>query len=335
MSGLIATGSSTPSTATCPTTSSSSSRSPATCCRSRRRISRRHRLPAQLDDQRGRRHRPRTVPHGGDVRPHGRHRQGHPRRHDPVRAVPQPQVRSAYAGRILPDVRLPQQRRTKRIIAVYTPEAAETRAELLRQITTIEADLQHNMPDWAKTDGGLGGDCHGKINRPGRSFGRSSTPAADQKHYLLDRRLDPRRGVCADEAHDGVHGQDRLKKITAVRLELLNDPEPAAGGPGRSITGAVRADASSASRPRRRQAPMQQSEDRQGDRRRQPSRASPRRHLRRSQQRNTASPGRSSSPSTARTKRPGRSTSGPAAATCRGRRCSSSRSRSSSRRARC
>ena len=36
-SGSTATGSSTPSTATCPTTSSSSSRSPATCCRTPRR----------------------------------------------------------------------------------------------------------------------------------------------------------------------------------------------------------------------------------------------------------------------------------------------------------
>ena len=36
---------------------------------------RRHRLSAQLDDQRGRRRRSRAVPHGSDVRPHGRHRQ--------------------------------------------------------------------------------------------------------------------------------------------------------------------------------------------------------------------------------------------------------------------
>ena len=71
---------------------------------------RRHRLPAQLDDQRGRGHRPRAVPHGGDVRPHGLHRQGHPGPDDPVRPVPQPQVRPAHAGRVLPDVRLPQQR---------------------------------------------------------------------------------------------------------------------------------------------------------------------------------------------------------------------------------
>ena len=69
---------------------------------------RRHRLSAQFDDQRRRRRRSRAVPHGSDVRPHGRHRQGHSRRHDSVRAVPQPQIRSADAGRVLPDVRVPE-----------------------------------------------------------------------------------------------------------------------------------------------------------------------------------------------------------------------------------
>ena len=110
-SGSTATGSSTPSTATCPTTSSSSSRSPATCCPSATQdqvVA--TGLPAQLDDQRGRRRRSRAVPHGGDVRPHGRHRQGRPRPDHPVRPVPQPQVRPAHAGRVLPAVRLPEQR---------------------------------------------------------------------------------------------------------------------------------------------------------------------------------------------------------------------------------
>ena len=69
-----------------------------------------HRLPAQFDDQRGGRCRPRAVPHGGDVRPHGDRGAEHPRSDHPVRAVPQPQVRSHPAGGLLPAVRLPQQR---------------------------------------------------------------------------------------------------------------------------------------------------------------------------------------------------------------------------------
>ena len=54
--------------------------------------------------------RSRAVPHGGHVRPHGRHRQERPRPDHPVRPVPQPQVRSDHAGGVLPAVRLPEQR---------------------------------------------------------------------------------------------------------------------------------------------------------------------------------------------------------------------------------
>ena len=49
---------------------------------------RRHRLPAQFDDQRGRGRRSRAVPHGGHVRPDGLHRQGDPGPDHPVRPVP-------------------------------------------------------------------------------------------------------------------------------------------------------------------------------------------------------------------------------------------------------
>ncbi len=49
---------------------------------------RRHGLPPQLDDQRGGRRRSRAVPHGGDVRPHGLHRQGRAGPDHPVRPVP-------------------------------------------------------------------------------------------------------------------------------------------------------------------------------------------------------------------------------------------------------
>ena len=72
-----------------------------------------HRLPPQLDDQRGGRRRPRAVPDGGHVRPHGRGRQGRPRPHHPVRPVPQPQVRSPEAGGVLPALRLPERLATK------------------------------------------------------------------------------------------------------------------------------------------------------------------------------------------------------------------------------
>ena len=62
---------------------------------------RRDRIPAQLDAQRGGRSRSRAVPDGRNVRPHGLHRQERPRADDPVCAMPQPQIRSDHARRIL------------------------------------------------------------------------------------------------------------------------------------------------------------------------------------------------------------------------------------------
>ena len=119
---------------------------------------RRHRLPAQLDDQRGGRHRPRAVPHGGDVRPHGRHRQGRPRPDDPVRPVPQPQVRPAHAGGVLPPVRLPQQRRTRRTSPSTRPTSrCEIAPSVFRRIREIEDELQHRHPDWRERHGSVGG----------------------------------------------------------------------------------------------------------------------------------------------------------------------------------
>src|SRR3712207_8420803 len=54
---------------------------------------------------RGGGNRPGAVPDGGDVRPHGRDRQGCPRTDGPVCPVPHAQVRPAHPGRVLPAVR--------------------------------------------------------------------------------------------------------------------------------------------------------------------------------------------------------------------------------------
>ena len=35
-------------------------------------------------------------------------------------------------------------------IAVYAPDELQQRAEILRQIREIEADLQHRQPDWSE-----------------------------------------------------------------------------------------------------------------------------------------------------------------------------------------
>ena len=101
-SGRIATGSSTRSTATCRSTSSPSSSSPATCCRTPPRAEGRDRLSPQHAAQRGGRDRRRGVPRRDRRRPREHHGRGLPGPHARLRAVPQPQVRSVLAAGLLP-----------------------------------------------------------------------------------------------------------------------------------------------------------------------------------------------------------------------------------------
>ncbi len=117
---------------------------------------RRHRLPAQLDDQRGRRHRSRAVPHGGDVRPHGRHRQEHARPDDPVRPVPQPQVRSADAGRLLPPVRLPQRHARGERRRLHARRAACGGPTSSGRSARSKPTCSTSSPDWRERMAALG-----------------------------------------------------------------------------------------------------------------------------------------------------------------------------------
>ena len=58
-----------------------------------------------------------------------------------------------------------------------------------------------------------------------------------QKYLPLGGRLVAGAGLCAHQAPREDDREDELQKITAFRLELLNDPNLPLGGPGRSIKG--------------------------------------------------------------------------------------------------
>ena len=204
------------------------------------RPDRRHRLPAQFDDQRGRGHRSRAVPHGGDVRPHGRHRQGHPRAHDSVRPVPQPQIRSADAGRILPHVRVPQQRPRSQHRRLHARRAATAGRHLPPHRTRSKPNCSTARP--------IG--RHGW--RPGKSGPRRSA-GVDRRAAGVDdirpaaetlsarRRLDSLPGLCADQAHrQDVHDQTDRPKHHGLSARTAERSRAAARRPGRSIKGTVR-----------------------------------------------------------------------------------------------
>ena len=289
---------------------------------------RRHRLPAELDDQRGRGHRPRAVPDGGHVRPHGRHRQGHPRPHHPVRPVPQPQVRPDHPGRVLPALRLPEQRPRGPARRLHARAVADGR----RALATRSARSRPGCGTPPPT-GGTG--CRGGRSRS-RTASRAGSSLAPTQVSEADTRFIPQedgsvlaQGYAPAKFTYDFEATSDLPEIRAFRLELLTDPNLPANGPGRSFKGTCtltefQVEAADAREPGEEAA-------RQADRARRPTTPtttatwSPTSTTGRAA---SGSPAGSRSPSTARTTRPGASTPAPAAATPTARRSSSPRSRS-------
>ncbi len=121
-------------------------------------------------------------------------------------------------------------------IAVYTPEEQRKRAEIFRRIGAIEADLRHRHPDWprrmAEWEATVKGDQPDwRIVRP------ELDASGGQKHYLLADGSVLAQGYAPTKHTTEFTVRTDLPAITAVRLELLNDPNLPLGGPGRSIKG--------------------------------------------------------------------------------------------------
>lgn len=119
---------------------------------------------------------------------------------------------------------------------VYTADALAKRADLFRQMKEIEDDLKHKTPDWkAKMR------AWEKKLRDARPTWTTHTPELDgsggQKNYLLADGSILTAGYAPTKNTEAYAGKTPLKAITAVRLEVLNDPTLPHGGPGRSITG--------------------------------------------------------------------------------------------------
>jgi hypothetical protein len=119
---------------------------------------------------------------------------------------------------------------------VYTADALAKRADLFRQMKEIEVELKHKTPDW-KTKM----RAWEKKLRDARPAWTTHTPELDgsggQKNYLLPDGSVLTAGYAPTKNTEAYTGKTPLKAISAVRLEVLNDPTLPHGGPGRSITG--------------------------------------------------------------------------------------------------
>ncbi len=121
-------------------------------------------------------------------------------------------------------------------VAVYTPRELMLRADLFRQMQTIEADLRHRHPDWAQRLAEW--EKRVRNDQPAWQVVRPELDASGgQKHYLLDDGSVLAAGYAPTKHATDFTARTELKNITAVRLELLNDPNLPRGGPGRSIKG--------------------------------------------------------------------------------------------------
>lgn len=121
-------------------------------------------------------------------------------------------------------------------IAVYTDAQDRQRQEVLREIAEIETELKRSTPDWkeqmAKWEHSLGDlESEWHIVRP------DVDSSGGQKHYLLADGSILAQGYAPPTQNSEFKVQVELPRITAVRLELLNDPNLPRGGPGRSLLG--------------------------------------------------------------------------------------------------
>jgi mono/diheme cytochrome c family protein len=124
----------------------------------------------------------------------------------------------------------------ERTVAVYTDEEEMRRQQLMTEIKQIEVELQAATPDWraqmAKWETSVLND------QPPWNIVRPDTESETGQRYFLQPdgsilTLGYSRANITSMFPAEIHGD----KITAVRLELLNDPELPLDGPGRSFQG--------------------------------------------------------------------------------------------------
>jgi hypothetical protein len=123
-------------------------------------------------------------------------------------------------------------------IAVYTPDELMRRADILRKVHEIEADLKHRAPDWrerlaAWEEKAKKGQPHWEVVRPAvedaSTGGQKYLPLADGS-FLAQGYAPTKHTVKMTIRTD-------VTPVTAFRLELLTDPNLPLGGPGRSLKG--------------------------------------------------------------------------------------------------
>jgi hypothetical protein len=123
-------------------------------------------------------------------------------------------------------------------VAVYTPDEEMKRAEIFRRTAEIEADLQQRNPDWQEQIGKW--EEQVTHNQPQWTV---VPPIVDDISTGGEKMLPMKDGSLLAQSYAPTKHRLKLTlktdtpTISAVRLELLTDPNLPLGGPGRSIKG--------------------------------------------------------------------------------------------------
>jgi hypothetical protein len=123
-------------------------------------------------------------------------------------------------------------------IAVYTPEEEMRRAELFRGIAGIEAELQHQTPDWRERIAAWEDSV--KNDQPQwtvLAFREEDLTTGGQKYLPRDDGSVVAQGYAPTKHTSTFHVKSELPTISAFQVELFNDPNLPCQGPGRSIWG--------------------------------------------------------------------------------------------------
>jgi mono/diheme cytochrome c family protein len=123
-------------------------------------------------------------------------------------------------------------------IAAYTPGEQMRRAEIFRDIHAIENELRHRHPDWRKRMHAWEDTV--KNNQPKWTVVRPDVDeesTGGQKYLPLPDGSFLAQGYAPTKHTVRMKTKTDVQNITAIRLELLNDPNLPLSGPGRSIHG--------------------------------------------------------------------------------------------------
>lgn len=121
-------------------------------------------------------------------------------------------------------------------IAVYAADEQRMRSDLFRKIHEIELELQHRKPDW--TNQMSAWEESVKSGQPEWKILKVTNAGDNSQRYVYhEDGSQTAWGYAPTKWTSQFRGQTDQTNITAIRLELLNDPNLPLGGPGRSPTG--------------------------------------------------------------------------------------------------